>query len=83
MSAPKRQYFLKTHTLQAVLDRCHLTHTRFARHLGIHRSHWSQLFNARRPVSPDMRQALLTSRYTRDVPEDELWEVRLPEGACN
>lgn len=72
---PRRpsSFFLQTETIQDAIDRAHLTHTEFARHLGVNRSHWSALFNGRRPVSPEIRRALVKSRHTRHIPESELW----------
>jgi hypothetical protein len=69
------RFYLRPATLQTVLDRNHLTHTRFAAHLGLSRSYWSQLFNRRRPLSPEVRRDLLASRYLRDLPETSLWQV--------
>jgi len=71
---PRRRFYLRAETIQDVLDRQHLTHLRFADHLGLSRSYWSQLFNRRRALSPDVRRDLLASRYLRDIPEDRLWE---------
>lgn len=73
----RRRYLLRTETIQDVLDRNHLTHQRFADHLGLSRSYWSQLFNRRRSLSPDVRRDLLASRYLRNLGEDALWEVVL------
>ena len=71
----RRRYLLRTAFVQDVLDRNHLSHLRFADHLGLSRSYWSQLFNRRRPLSPDVRRDLLSSRYLRDLPEDDLWDI--------
>jgi len=71
----RRRFYLRAPLVQAVLDRNHLTHVRFADHLGLSRSYWSQLFNRRRPLSPDVRRDLLGSRYLHDVPEADLWDV--------
>ncbi|TNE87273.1 MAG: hypothetical protein EP330_18810 [Deltaproteobacteria bacterium] len=73
---PRRpsSFFLRTDTIQKIVDRAHLTHTQFAKHLGVNRSHWSALVNRRRAVSPEIRRALLTSRHTKNFPEHELWE---------
>lgn len=72
---PLRRFYLRSDTVQDVLDRHHLSHLRFADHLGLSRSYWSQVFNRRRPLSPDVRRDLLASRYLRDLPEDTLWDV--------
>src|SRR6186997_6303 len=71
----RRQYLLRTDTIQDVLDRQHLTHQRFSEHLGLSRSYWSQVFNRRRPLSPDVRRDLLASRYLRSLAEEQLWDV--------
>lgn len=71
----RRRFFLRSDTVQDVLDRHHLSHLRFADHLGLSRSYWSQVFNRRRPLSPDVRRDLIASRYLRDLPEDTLWDV--------
>ena len=71
----RRRYFVRTAFVQDVLDRHHLSHLRFADHLGMSRSYWSQVFNRRRPLSPDVRRDLLSSRYLRDLPEHDLWDV--------
>ena len=75
MRTPPRRYWLRADTIQDVLDRNHLSHLRFADHLGVSRSYWSQLINRRRPLSPDVRRDLLASRYLRGLAEDRLWEV--------
>ena len=65
-------YFLRPETLQDVLDRHHLTHQRFADHLGLSRSYWSQVFNRPRHLTPMLRQCLLGSRW---VPFEYLVEL--------
>ncbi len=71
----RNTYFLRPETLQDVLDRHHMTHQRFADHLGLSRSYWSQVFNRRRHLTPMLRQCLLGSRYLKDLPEAALWDV--------
>ena len=71
----RRRFYLRSDTVQDVLDRHHLTHLRFADHLGLSRSYWSQVYNRRRALSPDLRRDLLASRFLRDLPEETLWEV--------
>lgn len=75
----RRSYWLRADTVQAVLDRNHLSHLRFADHLGLSRSYWSQLVNRRRPLSPDVRRDLIASRYLRGIPEEQLWDTVEPE----
>jgi transcriptional regulator with XRE-family HTH domain len=72
---PRRRYWLRSDTLQDVLDREHLSHLRFADHIGLSRSYWSQLVNRKRPLSPDVRRDLLASRYLRGIPHEQLWDV--------
>ncbi len=79
MNIPRPRYLLRSGHVQRILDRNHLSHRRFADHLGISRSYWSQLFNRHRALTPDLRRDLLTSRYLRDLPEEELWEVVPPD----
>jgi hypothetical protein len=76
---PPRVYWLRADIVQTVLDRNHLSHLRFADHLGISRSYWSQLVNRRRSLSPDLRRDLVASRYFRGIPEDQLWDIVEPE----
>ncbi|MFH1462879.1 MAG: helix-turn-helix transcriptional regulator [Pseudomonadota bacterium] len=73
-------FLLRTDTLRWVLARNHLTHQRFADHLGLSRSYWSQVFNRRRHLTPTTRQLLLASRYLRGVSEADLWDL-VPVGA--
>ena len=73
-------YWLHGDRIAAKLDAHHLTHGRFADHLGLSRSYWSQLVNRKRPLTPMVRTCLLGSRYLQGVPEDELWE-RVPATA--
>ncbi len=68
-------FLLRTDTIRWVLARNHLTHQRFAAHLGVSRSYWSQIVNRHRHLTPTMRQILLASRYLRGLTEDELWDV--------
>jgi plasmid maintenance system antidote protein VapI len=62
-----------------VLDRSHLSHARFADHLGLSRSYWSQLVNRKRPLSPDVRRDLVASRYLRGIAQELLWDTHEPE----
>ena len=68
---------LRTRSIRAFLARRHRTHRWAARHLGLSRSYWSQLVNGRRPLSPMVRQLLLSSDFFGVLTEDELWE-RVP-----
>jgi len=68
-------FYLRPETVEAVLDRHHLTHARLAQHLGISRSYFSQLVHRHRPVSRSTRRLLLDSRYLKGIPETELWDV--------
>ena len=65
---------LRTRSIRAFLARRHRTHRWAARHLGLSRSYWSQLVNGRRPLSPMVRQLLLSSDFFGALTEDELWE---------
>lgn len=78
---PRHLFLLRADTIQDVLDRNHLSHLRFADHLGLSRSYWSQVFNRRRPLSPDVRRDLLASRYLHGLAERELWDIVAPNGA--
>ena len=71
----RRRYLLNPDTIQLALDRNHLTHLRFADHLGLSRSYWSQVFNRRRHLTPTVRLCLLGSRYLKHLDEDELWDI--------
>lgn len=75
----RRHYLLRKDTIEIVLDRNHLTHVRFAHHLGLSRSYWSQVFNRHRRLTPELRQCLLSSRYLQRIDEDELWDIVVPE----
>jgi hypothetical protein len=72
---PRRLFYLRRDTVQDALDRAHLSHQRFADHLGLSRSYWSQVVNRHRPLSPDVRRDLLASRYLRGLTEAQLWDV--------
>ena len=67
-------YLLQTQVIREYLDRRHRSHRWAADHLGICRSYWSQLVNGRRPLSPMVRQLLLSSDFFGALTEDELWE---------
>ena len=71
----KRRFLLNQDTIQLALDRNHLTHQRFADHLGLSRSYWSQVFNRHRHLTPVVRQCLIGSRYLKRLDEDTLWEI--------
>ena len=71
----RRRFWLRADTVQDVLDRNHLSHLRFADHLGLSRSYWSQVFNRRRALSPEVRRDLLGSRYLRGIAEERLWDI--------
>lgn len=72
---PRRLFYLRADAVQHALDFAHLSHLRFADHLGLSRSYWSQVFNRRRPLSPDVRRDLVASRYLRGLTEAQLWDV--------
>lgn len=74
------RYFIRPDTVQRALDRAHLTHGRFADHLGMSRSYWSQVFHRHRHLTPTTRQLLLASRYLKHVDEDELWDIEAEQG---
>ena len=79
----RNTYWIRRDTIQDVLDRYHLTHQRFADHLGLSRSYWSQIFNRRRHLTPMLRTCLLGSRYLASLTESELWDVvRNGGGVC-
>lgn len=71
----RRRFWLRPDTVQDILDRNHLSHLRFADHLGLSKSYWSQVFNRHRALSPEVRRDLLGSRYLRGIPEERLWDV--------
>lgn len=71
----RRRFLLRTDTVQLALERHHLTHQRFADHLGLSRSYWSQVFNRHRHLSPSVRLCLLGSRYLAGLDEAALWDV--------
>lgn len=71
-----RHFILRTDTIQLVLERHHLTHQRFADHLGLSRSYWSQVFNRHRHLSPSVRLCLLGSRYLQGIEEAALWDIK-------
>jgi hypothetical protein len=71
----RRRFLLRADTVQDALDRHHLTHQRFADHLGLSRSYWSQVFHRRRHLSPSVRLCLLASKYLRGLDEAALWDV--------
>jgi hypothetical protein len=77
---PRRTFYLRADVVQDVLDRYHLSHLRFADHVGRSRSSWSQVFNGHRPLSPGVRRDLLASRYLRGIDEASLWRVVEPVG---
>ena len=84
MRLTRRLLYVCPETLLKVLDSHHLTHARFATHLRVSRSYWSQLLNGRRPVSPEVRLRMLESRYLKGIPEDLLWSDKNPteEAGC-
>ncbi len=71
----RRRYFLRSDVLERALERKHLTHQRFAAHLGLSRSYWSQVFNRHRQLTPQVRTWLLASRYLKGIDEDQLWDI--------
>ena len=71
----RHQFLLRADTVEDVVDRHHLTHQRFADHLGLSRSYWSQVFHRRRALSPSVRLCLLNSRYLKGLGEAALWDV--------
>ena len=71
----RRHYLLRRDTIEDTLDRYHLTHQRFAAHLGLSRSYWSQVYNLHRHLTPTVRLCLLNSRYLKGVDESDLWDV--------
>ncbi len=72
-------YLLRPETLQAVLDRRHLTHQAFADSLGLSRSYWSALFHRKRALTPAVRRTLLDSPVLRGLDEALLWDVQRDE----
>lgn len=72
-------YLLRPETVQAVLDRHHLTHQAFADSLGLSRSYWSALFHRRRALTPSVRRTLLDSPTLRGLDEALLWDVQRDE----
>lgn len=72
----RARFFLRQDTVSMILDRNHLTHKRFADHLGLSAAYWSQLYNGHRAVTPMVREVLVASRYLRGVDKAELWDVQ-------
>ena len=59
------------------LEEKHLNHSEFADKLGISRSYWSQLFNRKRALTPQLRRWLLAAPPLEGLSESQLWE-RIP-----
>lgn len=79
MRIPRRVLFVRPETFIRVLDTHNLSHARFAEHLQVSRSYWSQLLNGRRRLSPEVRSRMLESRYLKGIPESSLWSETRPE----
>jgi hypothetical protein len=72
-----RTFLLNTEVIRDLLDRQHRSHWGFADDLEISRSYWSQLFNRRRHLTPELRRRLLDHALVRQagLSEGELWTV--------
>lgn len=69
-----RYFLIKTNIVRAV-DAHHLCQEAFAGEIGMSRSHWSQILNGHRPATARVRRALQEHPITRNMHEDELWQV--------
>jgi len=78
MRLSRRVLFVCPETFIQVLDAHNLSHARFAEHLQVSRSYWSQLLNGRRHLSPEVRSRMLESRYLKGIPEASLWSEATP-----
>lgn len=72
-------FMLKPDAIAATIRRHHLCQEGFAQTIGLSRSHWSQVFNRRKPASPRIRRMLLNCPLLQGVPEQDLWEEVPPE----
>jgi antitoxin component HigA of HigAB toxin-antitoxin module len=73
-------HWLNSDLIAERIDVENLTHARFADHLGLSRSYWSQIYNRKRPLTPMVRCCLLGSRYLQGLSAEDLWE-RVPSDA--
>lgn len=76
---PASRFWLNAATVLARLEERHLTHAEMADALGLSRSYWSQLVHRKRPLSPQVRRALLVAPALAGLSEAELWD-RVPAG---
>lgn len=75
-----RTFLLNTEVIRDLLDRQHRSHWGFADDLDISRSYWSQLFNRRRHLTPELRRRLLEHDLVRSAKllEQDLWTINEP-----
>lgn len=75
-----RTFLLNTEVIRDLLDRQHRSHWGFADDLEISRSYWSQLFNRRRHLTPELRRRLLEHDLVRSAKlhEQDLWTINEP-----
>ncbi|MEZ4323487.1 MAG: helix-turn-helix transcriptional regulator [Myxococcota bacterium] len=74
------RFWLNAATVVRRLEEHHLTHADFADTLGLSRSYWSQLVHRKRPLSPQVRRALLAAPALTGLVEAQIWD-RVPDGA--
>lgn len=68
------RFWLNASAVIARLEEHHLTHADFADALGLSRSYWSQLVHRKRPLSPQVRRALLAASALAGLTEDQIWD---------
>jgi transcriptional regulator with XRE-family HTH domain len=68
------RYFLRSASVRAIIDAQHLTESHVAARVGVSRPYWSQLINAKRPLTPRTRRLLLACDVFAGVADSELWE---------
>jgi len=76
----RHRFYIKRSKVQEILDFNHLTHRGFAKDLDLSPSHWSLLFNGKRPLTPTVRRRLLQNPVLQSCSESDIWNVVLAEG---
>ena len=71
------RYWLQADVVRERLEQRHLTHSDFADTLGLSRSYWSQIYNRKRDLTPQVRRWLLAAPPLQGLAESQLWE-RIP-----
>lgn len=67
------RYFLRSDSVRALIDANHLTESHVAQRVGVSRPYWSQLINAKRPLTPRMRRLLLACDVFAGVADSDIW----------